>query len=141
VQLNDDDEPSKKIQKLTRWISVYDVHPPMKQRCELAFQIYLVFLGFLEFIDDLPLSCRYCSNLDYVDLIFHIEKGHAEGMHITSVTYSFRSKSWALIMDDSARYTAQNYAFSCGSLHKVLFERLCFGLSYIVDPNSCMLQF
>ncbi|KAK3438356.1 hypothetical protein EUGRSUZ_C02978 [Eucalyptus grandis] len=123
VQLKDDDEPSKKIQKLTRWISVYDVHPPMKQRCELAFQIYLVFLGFLEFIDDLPLSCRYCSNLDYVDLIFHIEKGHAEGMHITSVTYSFRSKSWALIMDDSARYTAQNYAFSCGSLHKEWIEK------------------
>ncbi|KAF8023217.1 hypothetical protein BT93_F0657 [Corymbia citriodora subsp. variegata] len=93
ARLNDDDEPSKKIRmesKLTQWISVYDVHPPMKQ--------------------------RYCSNLDYVDLILHIEKGHAEGMYLTSVTYSFSSKSWAIIMDDSTGYTAQTYAFSCASL-------------------------
>ncbi|XP_056166733.1 casein kinase 1-like protein HD16 [Syzygium oleosum] len=93
ARLNDDDKPSRKIRmgsKLTQWISIYDMHPPMRQ--------------------------RYFPNLDYVDLILHIEKGHAEGMYITSVAYSFRSKSWALIMDDSAGYTAQIYAFSCGSL-------------------------
>ncbi|XP_056166945.1 casein kinase 1-like protein HD16 [Syzygium oleosum] len=94
ARLNDD-EPSKKIRmgsKLTQWIIVYDMHTPMKQR-----SFY---------------------NLHYGDLRLHIEKGHAEGMYITSVAYCSHSKTWTIIMDDSAGYTAQIYAFAFDSLPK-----------------------
>ncbi|XP_048134121.1 casein kinase 1-like protein HD16 [Rhodamnia argentea] len=95
VRLNDDEDPSKLRMglKLTQWISVYDMYPPTMRQ-------------------------RYFSNLDYADLLLHIEKGHEEGMYITSVAYSSRSKSWAVVMDNSIGYTAQIYTFSCGSLPK-----------------------
>ncbi|KAF8023218.1 hypothetical protein BT93_F0658 [Corymbia citriodora subsp. variegata] len=132
VQLNYDGEPSKEIRKglkLTQWISVYHVHPPMRQRRGLAFQIFFCFCFWsLEFIYNLPLSCRYFPNLDDEGLLLCIQKGRAEGLYVTSVAYSSPSKSWAVIMDDSASHTAQIYAFSPGSLPKVLFEWLYFGL-------------
>ncbi|XP_048134120.1 casein kinase 1-like protein HD16 [Rhodamnia argentea] len=76
-----------------------------------------------EFIDNHPLSYRYVSNLDYIDLILHIEKGHAEGMYITGVAYSSCSKSWAIMMDDQAGYNDQIYAFSSGSLHEAWIRK------------------
>ncbi|XP_056166537.1 casein kinase 1-like protein HD16 [Syzygium oleosum] len=95
AQLNDVGEPSKEIRmglKLTQWISVYQVHPPMKQ--------------------------RYFPNLEDEDVPLHIEKGSEEGMFVTSVAYSSRSKSWTVIMDDSTGFIAQFCAFSHDSLTK-----------------------
>ncbi|KAI6680002.1 hypothetical protein NL676_033883 [Syzygium grande] len=65
-----------------------------------------------------PDDFRSFYNLHYGDLRLHIEKGHAEGMYITSVAYCSRSKTWTIIMDDSAGYTAQIYAFGFDSLPK-----------------------
>ncbi|XP_030444172.2 casein kinase 1-like protein HD16 [Syzygium oleosum] len=94
ARLNDDDDPSKKIRmglKVPQWISVYDGHPPMKQ--------------------------RYFSNLADANLSSHFQMGHVKGPYVTSVAYNPDSKSWVLIMDDRAGYTAQRiYGFSHRSL-------------------------
>ncbi|XP_048134119.1 casein kinase 1-like protein HD16 isoform X2 [Rhodamnia argentea] len=98
-KLNDDDEPSREIRmglELSQWISIYNKRQPINQ--------------------------TYSRYLDDDDLLSRIKKGYAEGLYVTSVAYSSFSKYWALIMDDSAGFTAQIFYFSDGSLPKEWIE-------------------
>ncbi|XAR50679.1 Non-specific serine/threonine protein kinase [Bertholletia excelsa] len=89
----EDEQPKKKVRlgmSATQWISVYNARRPMKQ--------------------------RYHYNVADARLPQHVEKGHADGLFISSVASC--QNLWAIIMDAGTGFSAQTYRLSPYFLHK-----------------------
>eukprot|EP00268_Persea_americana_P011455 TRINITY_DN1483_c0_g1_i1.p1 TRINITY_DN1483_c0_g1~~TRINITY_DN1483_c0_g1_i1.p1 ORF type:complete len:726 (+),score=130.73 TRINITY_DN1483_c0_g1_i1:352-2529(+) len=89
----EDDQPKKKVRlgvPATQWISVYNARMPMKQ--------------------------RYHYNVTESRLAQHVDRGSADGLHISCVASC--SNLWALIMDAGTGFSSQVHELSPHFLHK-----------------------
>lgn len=78
--------------------------------------------------------CRYHYNVTDTRLAQHIEKGHEDGLFISSV--ASYSNLWALIMDAGTGFTDQIYQLSPSFLHKVA----SFIILGLIIPNLSFLH-
>uniref|UniRef100_A0A7N0T5C9 non-specific serine/threonine protein kinase n=1 Tax=Kalanchoe fedtschenkoi TaxID=63787 RepID=A0A7N0T5C9_KALFE len=93
MEEEEDQQPKKKVRMgmpATQWISIYNAHKPMKQ--------------------------RYHYNVGDSRLSQHIQKGHEDGLFISSVGSCL--SLWALILDAGTGFVSQVYQLSPNFLPK-----------------------
>jgi hypothetical protein len=136
--LDDSQAPKKKVRlglPATQWITVYNAHRPMKQRCVLllyrsqpamllcsAWSPPAVELQFVALAGScaarlsVPVIGRYHYNVANTRVEQHVEKGNDDGLYISSVACC--QELWALIMDAGTGFQAQVYNLSSQFLPK-----------------------
>ena len=78
---------------------------------------------------------RYHYNVADMRLVQHIEKGHEDGLFISSVASS--SNLWALIMDAGTGFSSQVYELSPYFLHKVLHSpSILSTITYLLNKQE-----